>query len=124
MILFYVSIMRKLFILTFLITVTTNLFAQQIDERSMFFENFVNEYKKQPIFLQDSIIENFTTTSLYFNYDKGENRMAQHPNQMINFGLQAEGIQRNKKNTLFFGTFKINKAYAEDSKWSLDLLEE
>ena len=69
--------------------------------------------------LYNSPYKEFTSANLFFNHENGENKQAQVPGQIVDFGLQTEGLKTNKNNIMFVGDFNFSKSYWNQSKWNL-----
>lgn len=64
-------------------------------------------------------IENYTSSSLYGQYINGKFKQGVAPESSYLVGVAADGIYRNKKKFLFFGSLKVEKIYQKNVRWNL-----
>lgn len=63
---------------------------------SHFFQQQYASYLHSPIFLKEALIGNFTTSSLFYNHERGDFHLAQSPEKAHNFGLNTRGLYKHK----------------------------
>ncbi|UII25361.1 hypothetical protein LVD15_18930 [Fulvivirga maritima] len=78
-----------------------------------------NDYANQQnlLFLP---INDYTASSLYYNYEDGDLRAGAIPENIQQVGLTTTGLYHSKQNILFYGKFKAEKEYYQNLKWDLN----
>ncbi len=85
---------------------------------SHFFQQQYASYLHSPIYLKEALIGNFTTSSLFYNHERGDFHLAQSPEKAHNFGLNTRGLYKHKQYT-FFGDLEVRRTYEDGKRWNI-----
>ena len=116
---------KQYFLLIFFLSLVLVGFSQQNKDSlknpvtQIFMQSVVEDLNNFPLNYQYYAVKDYTASSLYFKTEDGNYKDGRAPETINNFGLNTQGVYRNKKGVIFFGDISIEKIYYKNLKWNL-----
>jgi|GEM_PF-2330135 len=86
---------------------------------NLFFRQLYEDLTEVPSNFSFYYINDYTASSLYYEYEDGKYKQGAAPETLKNYGIKTNGLYRSKKGLTFFGNFAIEKSYYNNLKWNL-----